>query len=143
MKLSLIAGIVLSVFGLSFNCFADSLQWQVPNFGTINLDLTTTEALVGYDAALKQAIAGVSLPIYTDPKGIVTLQLGADAPWQTNGPTVEPLVMAGHNILKEIPGLSQFTAAQLNVFGRYSTEQGKAGVGLAFSYAFGSPAPTN
>lgn len=123
---------------------ADPLVWQVPYFGTLNLNVKSTEAVIGYDAVLRQAIAGISLPLYTDTKGIVTLQVGADAPWQTNGATVEPLIMAGHNVLKEIPGLNQFTAAELNVFGRYSTEQGKAGVGLAFSYAFaGGSSPSN
>jgi hypothetical protein len=119
---------------------ADQLVWDTP-VGNFNLNLETTESVIGYDAVLKQTIAGVSLPFYTDPKGIITLHVGADAPWQTNGATVEPLIMAGHNILAEIPGLNQFTSAQLNVFGRWSTEQGKAGVGLAFSYSFGSPPP--
>lgn len=129
--------LTLAILGLFYKpAHADSLVWQVPYFGTLNLNVKSTRAVIGYDAALKQAIAGVSLPIYTDPKGFVTLQVGADAPWQTNGATVEPLIMAGHNVLKEIPGLNQFTAAELNVFGRYSTEQGKAGVGVAFSYAF-------
>ena len=129
------------VLFLAAPVMADTLQWQIPNFGTINLNLTTTESVAGYDAVLKQAIAGVSLPIYTDPKGIITLHVGADAPWQSNGATVEPMIMAGHNILAEIPYLNQFQSAQLNIFGRWSTEQGKAGVGLAFSYSFGTPPP--
>src|ERR1700685_2242894 len=77
---------------------ADPLQWQVPYVGLINLDLTPTEALVGYDAVLKQAIGGMSLPVYTDPKGILSLQLGAVAPWPTNNSTVEPYISAGHDI---------------------------------------------
>ena len=125
----------LSVSTLSLH--AAPLQWQVPNFGTVNLNLTTSEALVGYDGVLRQALAGVCLPVYTDPKGIVTLRVGADAPWQSNGATVEPMILAGHNILKEIPALSAYPNASLNLFGRYAAESGKAGAGVAFSYAFG------
>ena len=130
---------ILAILQNVCKVYADTLVWQVPNFGTIDLNLTTSRALVGYDGIIKQAIAGVSLPVYSDPKGIVTFQIGADAPWQTNGATVEPLIMAGHNILKEIPYFSQFSAAELNIFGRYSSETGKAGAGIAFSYAFASP----
>ena len=130
------------MFALGRPVHADALQWQVPYFGTVNLNLTTTETLIGYDAVIKQAIAGVDLPVYTDPKGIITIGVGADAPWQTNGATIEPLIMAGHNILKEIPGLNTFTSAELNIFGRWASESGKAGVGIAFSYAFGSTAPS-
>lgn len=114
--------------------FAD-LTWQTP-IGTIGLPLSATEALIGYDAVLKQAIGGLSLPIYTDPKNIVSIQAGAVAPWQTNGPTIEPYLAAGHDILREIPGLSQYQSAHLNVFGRYASNQGKAGVGVSFSYSF-------
>lgn len=131
--LSLLAGMLCTSYAA-----ADPipLQWQVPYFGTINLNLMTTEALIGYDGVLRQAIGGASLPIWTDPKQIVTLQVGADAPWQTNGATVEPLVMAGHDIAREIPILSQFASFHLNVFGRWASESGKAGAGIAASYAF-------
>lgn len=128
---------LLAVVSLSGMACAD-LTWQTP-IGTLNLNVATTQAVVGYDGILKQAIAGASLPVYTDPKGIVTLQVGADAPWQTNGATIEPLIMAGHNILKEIPALAtSYPNASLNIFGRYASETGKAGAGIAFSYQFGS-----
>jgi len=116
---------------------ADTLQWDTP-FGHFNLNLSTTEALLGYDAILKQAIGGMSLPIYSTPKHIVDLQLGAVAPWPTNGPTFEPYVAAGHDILRDIPALANLSACHLNVFGRYATNQGKAGLGVSFSYAFAS-----
>lgn len=112
------------------------LQWQVPYVGLVNLNLTTSEALVGYDGVLKQAVGGFSLPVWSDPKGIVSLQAGAVAPWPTNGSTVEPYLAAGHDILKEIPGLGEYSSCHLNVFGRYATAQGKAGAGVSFSYAF-------
>ena len=136
-----VAAIMIFALGM---VHADPLQWQVPYFGTVNLNLTTSEALVGYDAVLKQSIGGVSLPVWTDPKGIVTLQAGAVAPWPTNAATVEPYLAAGHDILREIPGLSQFNSCHLNVFGRYATSQGKAGAGISFSYAFagGTSAPS-
>ena len=111
------------------------LTWDTP-IGTIGLPLQSTEALIGYDAVLKQAIGGVSLPVYTDPKKFVSLQVGAVAPWQTNGPTIEPYLALGHDLLREIPGLSQYQSAHLNVFGRYASNQGKAGVGVSFSYSF-------
>lgn len=117
-------------------CYADPLQWQVPYVGLVNLNLTTTEALLGYDAVLKQSIAGASLPVWTDPKGIVALQIGAVAPWPTNGASVEPYLAAGHDIAKEIPGLKQYQSLHLNVFGRYSSSTGKAGTGISFSYSF-------
>jgi hypothetical protein len=117
-------------------CYADQLQWQIPYVGLINLNLNSTEALLGYDAVLKQAIGGASLPIWTDPKGIVALQVGAVAPWPTNGAGVEPYISAGHDIAKEIPGLNQYKSIHLNVFGRYSSSTGKAGSGVSFSYSF-------
>lgn len=125
------------LIGLLFLCgIANAdLTWQTP-IGTIGLPLTATEALIGYDAALKQAIAGVSLPVYTDPKGFVSLQVGAVSPWQTNGAGVEPYISASHDILREIPNLSEYKSAHINIFGRYASEQGKAGVGVAFSYSF-------
>lgn len=125
-------GIALCI--LSSVSYAD-MTWQTP-IGTIGLGLTASEALVGYDAVLRQAIGGISVPVYTDPSRFLSLQVGAVAPWQTNGPTVEPYVGAGHDILREIPGLSQYQSAHLNVFGRYSANQGKAGVGVSFSYSF-------
>jgi hypothetical protein len=117
---------------------ADQLVWNTPA-GNFNLNLQTTEALLGYDAILKQSVAGASLPIYQDPKGIVTLQVGAVGVWPTNAAGVEPYIAAGHDILREIPYLSQFNSCHLNVFARYATPQGKAGLGLSFSYAFANP----
>lgn len=121
---------------------ADTLQWQTP-IGLINLNLATTEAVTGYDAVLKQAIAGLAVPVYTSPGDYVTLKVGADAPWQTNGKTVEPLVLAGHNIFGDIPAMDAYPNAQLNVFGRWAAESGKAGAGIAFSYSFGGVPTTN
>lgn len=123
--------------------FADPalpLQWQT-SLGLINLNLKTTETLIGYDGILKQALAGADLPIYTSPLNIVTLKLGADAPWQGNGATVEPMILAGHNLLADIPALAQYPSAQLNIFGRWASESGKAGAGIAFSWAFGTASP--
>lgn len=122
---------------------ADTLQWQTP-IGLVNLNLKTTETLIGYDGILKQALGGIDLPVYTTPKNIATLKLGADAPWQTNGATIEPMVLAGHNILGDIPAMAAYPQAQINVFGRYSPEQGKAGAGIAFTYQPGAtPAATS
>jgi len=117
--------------------FAD-LTWVTP-LGTIGLPVQATEAVLGYDAILKQSIGGASLPVYTDPKGIVSLQVGAVAAWPNNGATVEPYLSLGHNILREIPSLAQFTNCHVNVFGRYASEQGKAGLGVSFSYSFALP----
>lgn len=82
------------VIGLYFvgasSVYAD-MTWDTP-YGTIGLPLQSSEALIGYDAVLKQAVAGFSLPVYSDPKKILSLQIGAVAPWQTNGATVEPYV---------------------------------------------------
>ena len=120
------------------------LTWNTP-VGNFNLNLTASEALLGYDAILKQAIGGLSLPVWTDPKNIVALQVGAVAPWPTNIATVEPYIAAGHDIAREIPGLNQYQSLHLNIFARYATDQGKAGLGLSFSYAFAggssTPAP--
>lgn len=117
--------------------FADPLVWKTP-YGTMGLPLDATEVLIGYDGILKQAIAGASVPFYTDPRDIVTASVGAVAPWPNeSGPAVEPYVGLGHDVLKEIPGLNQFKSAHLNVFGRYAaTQGGKFGAGVSFSYAF-------
>ena len=128
-------GLLVTMFGAS-RAFAAPLQWQVPYVGLVNLNLSTTEALLGYDAVLKQSIGGASLPVWTDPKGIVVLQIGAVGSWPTNGAGVQPYVALGHDILKEIPGLNQYQSLHANIFGRYASEQGKAGVGLSVSYSF-------
>ena len=135
------AGIIGAFCYMGSDAFADQpLVWNVPYVGTINLNLSSSEALLGYDAVLKQAIGGVSLPVWTDPKNLVALQVGAVAPWPTNNATVEPYVALGHDLAKEIPGLNQYNSIHLNVFARYATDQGKAGVGVSFSYSFvGSP----
>lgn len=116
---------------------ADPLVWQTP-YGTMGLPLEATELLIGYDGVLKQAIAGASVPFYTDPKNIVTASVGAVAPWpNASGVAVEPLLMLGHDILREISTLSEFKSLHLNIFGRYAaTQGGKFGAGLAVSYAF-------
>lgn len=134
--------ILAGILGLGFALgHADSLMWSTP-YGDVDLRLQSSESLVGYDGVLKQAIAGIALPVYTDPKGIVTLHLGAGAPWPVgNQSTIQPIVMMGHNLLKEIPGLSQYTNFQANVFGRWATNRGEAGAGIALSYSFAAPAP--
>lgn len=115
---------------------ADQMTWDTP-YGTIGLPLNATEILTGYDGILKQAIGGVSVPFYTDPKNIITASVGAVAPWPNRGAFIEPYLGLGHDILKEIPVLNQFTSAHINVFGRYAaTQGGKFGAGLSFSYAF-------
>jgi hypothetical protein len=124
---------MLAIAGVE-KAFAD-LTWQTP-LGTIGLPFQATEAVLGYDAILRQSIGGASLPIYTDPKSIVSLQIGAVAAWPNNGASIEPYIALGHDILKEIPSLSQFTNCHVNVFGRYASEQGKAGLGISFSYSF-------
>lgn len=137
-KLALLWAAVL--VGLYFvgasSAYADDLVWQVPYVGTINLNLQSTEALLGYDAVLHQAIGGASLPVWTDPKGLVALQVGAVAPWPTNNSTIEPYIAAGHDLAKEIPGLNEYKTIHLNVFARYASDQGKAGLGVSFSYSF-------
>lgn len=134
--LFVVAGIML----LGALAHADTLQWQTP-IGLFNLNLKTTESLVGYDGVLKQALAGVGFPFYTTPKNIVTLKLGADAPWQSKGATVEPMVLAGHNILQDIPAMATYPNLQFNIFGRYASESGKAGAGAALTWSFGGPPP--
>lgn len=128
--------LTLAVLGLFYKpAMAGDLIWQTP-VGTFGLPFKATEALIGYDAVNKQAIAGASLPVYTDPKNIVVLQLGAISPWQTNEAGVQPYVAAGHDILRDIPALQGYQSLHLNVFGRWDTGNGKAGAGIGFSYAF-------
>lgn len=117
--------------------FADQpLVWQTP-LGTFGLPFQASEALIGYDGILKEAIAGFSVPVYQDPIGLLALQIGAIAPWQSNGPTIEPYVAAGHDFAREIPALKEYKSFHINAFGRYSTQQGRAGAGIAVSYSFG------
>lgn len=124
--------------------YGDPLVWTTP-YGNIGLPLTATEVLYGYDGILKQSIGGASIPFYTDPKNIIAISVGAIAPWPNpSGVAVEPYVGIGHDVLKEIPVLNQFQSAHLNIFGRYaSTQGGRFGAGISFSYAFfgGSIAP--
>jgi hypothetical protein len=126
---------MLAVWGVERAC-ADTLQWQTP-MGTFGLPFTATESLLAYDGINKVAVAGFSLPVYTDPKGIVALQLGAVAGWQTNEALVQPYVALGHDIAREIPFLAQYNSFHLNLFGRWDSGNGKAGAGVGVSYGFG------
>jgi hypothetical protein len=129
-------GIVAGMLSICLlNTIHADMVWVTP-VGTIGLPLQATEALIGFDAILKQSIGGASVPIWTDPKGIVSLQLGAVAAWPNREATFEPYIALSHNILREITTLPQFKNLEINVFGRYASEQGKAGLGVAFSYAF-------
>lgn len=132
MKRSLV---LFSLIVSAVSLHADPLVWQTP-LGTFGLPFTATEALIGYDAVVKQAVAGFSVPVWTDPKNIVALQVGAIAPWQNHDATIQPYIAAGHDILRDIPSLSEYKSIHLNVFGRYDTAAGKAGAGVGFSYAF-------
>lgn len=120
--------------------FADpgqALVWNTP-YGLFNVNPTTSEELIGYDAILKQAVGGIAQPIYTDPKGIITIHLGGVAPWPVgNQATIQPLIAAGHNILKELIPSAQAVNVQMNVFARYVPGNGKAGMGVVASYAPG------
>lgn len=117
------------------------IVWQTP-IGTFGIPLNATEALTGYDGINKIAIAGFSIPVYADPFGILAIQLGAVAPWQTNGATIQPYVGAGHDIAREIPGLKDYKSCHINVFGRWDSENGRAGAGVSASYAFAGGALT-
>lgn len=121
---------------------AGDLTWQTP-LGTFGFPFAATEALIGYDGINKQAIGGFSLPVWTDPRNIIALQLGAVSPWQTNEAGVQPYVAAGHDILRDIPALDQYKSVHLNIFGRWDTGNGAAGAGIGFSYAFAGGALTN
>lgn len=137
--IAVIMGVAFAVF--VERAFSDTLRWDTP-YGLINLNLDSSEVLAGYDGILKQAIAGYSLPVYTTPKNIVTIHIGAGAPWPVgNQSTVQPLVLAGHDLFREIPAMAAYPNFQLNVFGRWATNQGKAGAGLAFSWSFATPSP--
>lgn len=135
-KLALLwTAVVIGLYFVGASSVYADMTWQTP-YGTIGIPLQATEAVLGFDAILKQSIAGVSVPVYMAPNDLVRLQVGAVAAWPNNGATVEPYIALSHNILREIPALNQFKSCEVNVFGRYASEQGKAGLGVAFSYAF-------
>ena len=127
---------ILAVLQNVSKVYADQLTWQTP-MGTFGLPFTATESLLAYDGINKVAVAGFSLPVYTDPKGIVALQLGAVAGWQTNEALVQPYIALGHDIAREIPFLAQYSSFHLNLFGRWDSGNGKAGAGVGVSYGFG------
>jgi len=130
--------LIVSIFLGSIQNVNAGLVWETP-IGTVGLPFQATEALVGYDAVVKQSVAGLSLPVWTDPKGYFAIQAGAVAPWATNGPTIEPYVAGGLDMLRIIPTLNQYKSAHVNVFGRWVSSQGKAGAGVSFSYSFAMP----
>lgn len=135
--------LMLGILALFYkSSIAGDLTWTTP-IGTFGLPFNATEALIGYDGINKQAIAGASLPIWTDPKNIVVLQLGAIAPWQTNEVGVQPYIGLGHDILRDIPALQGYQSLHLNLFGRWDTGNGRAGAGIGFSYAFAGGALTS
>ena len=100
---------LLSGLLISGRCHAadagQPIVWQTP-MGTFGIPLNATEALIAYDGINKEALAGFSVPVYTDPKNIIAIEVGAVAPWQTNGPTIQPLIGIGHDIAREIPFLA-------------------------------------
>jgi len=114
----------------------DMMVWKT-EYGTVGLPFQATEGLIGYDGILKQSIAGASLPIYTDPKNVLALQVGAIAPWPNeSGSTVEPYIGFGHDLARELPVLSEYKSLHLNIFGRYaSTQGGRFGAGISVSYS--------
>jgi len=116
---------------------AQPLVWQT-EYGTFNFNLATTETGLGYDAINKKTVAIASVPVYTLPHDILALQFGVDGAWPT-GPAnlIEPYVAAGHDILREIPVFADYKSAHLNVFGRLDTTNGRPGVGISGTYAFG------
>lgn len=118
--------------------------WKTP-VGTIGLPFQATEALLGYDAVNKEAIGGISLPVYTDPKGFMALQLGAVAPWPNNQATIQPYIAAGHDLARELPILQDYQSMHINVFGRWVTDAtpNRVGVGISVSYSFAGGTPLN
>lgn len=148
MKKLIVFGLAVLAYALwpLLTAHADSGQpliWNTPA-GVFNLNLTTTEVGPGYDAINRQTLGFASLPVYTTPNNIATLQLGMDGAWPTgNSALVEPAIMAGHDILRDIPITQKFTSAHLNIFASWNTTgHGQAvRLGPNFTYAFGgSPA---
>lgn len=136
------AVVILGFVAVAHADAGQPLIWNTP-YGLFNINPTTSEELIGYDAVLKQAIGGIAQPVYTDPKGIITIRIGGCAPWPVgNQATIQPLIAAGHNLLKELVPSAQAINVQANIFARYVPGNGKAGVGIVFSYApGGSPMP--
>lgn len=132
-KKLLLAGLLLGCLGTA----KADLTWDTP-YGNIGLPFQATESVVGYDALGKQAIAGLSLPVYTSPKNILVANIGAVGAWPTNGDLVQPYFSLAHDILPELSGilgLPSYTSAHLNIFSRYDATNGKAGLGVSFSYS--------
>lgn len=116
---------------------ADQLVWSLPGgVGTVGLPFQATEALYGYDFALKQNIVGASLPVLTI-KDIVSGQVGAVGAFASQSLNVQPYLGLGVDILRFVPTLNEFKSLHLNGFGRWATDQGKLGGGLSLSYSFG------
>lgn len=117
--------------------YAGDLSWDF-GYGSIGLPFESTEALLGYDIILEQAIGGASIPVLKlgSGKWEVDGHVGAVGAWPTNSPAVEPYLALGKDIAPYVPVLNQFKSIHLNGFGRYSTTQGKWGSGFSVSYSF-------
>lgn len=127
--------LALTVIGC-VKAFADNLSWDIPGgIGTIGLPFQATEALYGYDIALKQNIVGASLPVL-NIKNTVYGQVGAAGVFGSQSLNVQPYLGIGVDIIRFIPTLNQFKSLHLNGFGRWATDQGKPGAGLSISYSF-------
>ena len=138
MKLGLL---LISIALLSAKVSAEQLEWGLPfGVGTVQLPLQSKELVGGYDALLKDSIVGFSTPVATLFKEIV-VQVGAVGALpldgsESSGPKIEPYLGGGLDIKKHVPALDRFTSLHINAFGRYSTERGKPGAGVAMSYSF-------
>lgn len=131
--------VFLAMFLMCGVCQASDMSWDLPGgIGTIGLPFEATEALMGYDLVLRQAVGGASIPVLTLGKGKweVVGQVGAVGAWPTDAPAVEPYLAIGKDILPYIPFLKQYKSAHVNGFGRYSTSQGAWGSGFSVSYSF-------
>lgn len=131
---------VLCLTGPRF-AFAEDLKWDLPlGIGTFQLPFQSHEMVGGLDFVLREAIAGYSTPVATLWKEI-DLSVGAVGAFprtdsKLGNKVVEPYLGGGVDIKKHLPPLSKITSLHLNAFGRYSTEVGKPGAGIAASYKF-------
>lgn len=128
---------------------ADTMHIDLPyGIGSVQLPWQSTEVVYGAMKSIKgglwHQVAGASLPIVTIgrlPSGyrIIDGSIGAVGAWPAQVDPVDVYGGFGHDIVQDIPGLSEFKSLHANVGTSYSNALTGWCWGGTISYAFGGP----
>lgn len=138
-KILLVGGLLLALAITRAN--GEPIEWNLPfGVGTVQLPFQAHQLVGGLDFVLNDVITGYSTPIARLWKEI-DVSVGAVGAFarssaEDRNKKVEPYLGGGVDLKRHFAPLDRFTSLHINAFGRWSTERGKPGAGLALSYEF-------